>query len=36
MLVAFWFDGGLFTLATGTVFLVLLELGLAGWPRVED
>jgi hypothetical protein len=25
--VAFWFDGGLFTLATGSVFWVLLELG---------
>jgi hypothetical protein len=27
MLVAFWFDGGLFVLATGSVFWVLLELG---------
>jgi len=27
MLVAFWFDGGLFTLATATVFWILLELG---------
>ncbi len=27
MLVAFWFDGGLFTLATGSVFWILLELG---------
>ncbi len=27
MLVAFWFDGGLFKLATGTVFWILLELG---------
>ncbi len=27
MLVAFWFDGGLFTLATAAVFWVLLELG---------
>jgi len=26
LLVAFWFDGGLFTLATGTVFWILLEL----------
>jgi len=26
MLVAFWFDGGLFTLATAVVFWVLLEL----------
>jgi O-antigen ligase len=27
LLVAFWFDGGLFTLATGSVFWILLELG---------
>jgi O-antigen ligase len=27
MLVAFWFDGGLFTLATASVFWILLELG---------
>jgi O-antigen ligase len=27
MLVAFWFDGGLFTLATASVFWVVLELG---------
>jgi hypothetical protein len=27
MLMAFWFDGGLFKLATGTVFWILLELG---------
>ena len=27
LLVAFWFDGGLFTLATGAVFWILLELG---------
>jgi hypothetical protein len=27
LLVAFWFDGGLFTLATASVFWVLLELG---------
>ena len=27
MLVAFWFDGGLFTLATAAVFWILLELG---------
>ena len=26
-LVAFWFDGGLFTLATASVFWILLELG---------
>lgn len=30
MLVGFWFDGGLFTLATAAVFWVLLELGKAG------
>src|SRR5258706_7572609 len=27
MLVAFWFDGGLFKLATASVFWILLELG---------
>jgi hypothetical protein len=27
LLVAFWFDGGLFTLATAAVFWILLELG---------
>jgi len=27
LLVAFWFDGGLFNLATAAVFWVLLELG---------
>ena len=32
-LVAFWFDGGLFTLATGSVFWVLLELGVE--PRMR-
>lgn len=32
-LVAFWFDGGLFTLATGSVFWVLLELGVE--PRAR-
>jgi hypothetical protein len=31
MLVAFWFDGGLFTLATASVFWILLELGAS--PR---
>jgi hypothetical protein len=27
LLVTFWFDGGLFTLATASVFWILLELG---------
>jgi hypothetical protein len=27
LLVAFWFDGGLFELATASVFWILLELG---------
>ena len=27
LLVGFWFDGGLFKLATGAMFWVLLELG---------
>jgi hypothetical protein len=35
MLVAFWFDGGLFTLATGAVFWILLELGKAT-GRMKD
>jgi hypothetical protein len=29
LLVAFWFDGGLFTLPTAAVFWILLELGTA-------
>jgi len=33
LLVAFWFDGGLFTLATASVFWILLELGSS---QVED
>ncbi|MBE0545804.1 MAG: O-antigen ligase family protein [Verrucomicrobia bacterium] len=33
LLVGFWFDGGLFKLATGSVFWILLELGRSG--RVE-
>lgn len=35
LLVAFWFDGGLFTLATGAVFWVLLELGREGEKTIE-
>ncbi len=35
MLVAFWFDGGLFTLATASVFWILLELGTAIEPRLD-
>ena len=30
LLVMFWFDGGLFTLATASVFWILLELGAIG------
>lgn len=30
MLVGFWFDGGLFRLATGATFWILLELGREG------
>lgn len=33
LLVAFWFDGGLFTLATASVFWILLELGAARTQR---
>ncbi len=33
MLVAFWFDGGLFKLATTSVFWILLELGAAAPPH---
>ena len=32
LLVAFWFDGGLFKLATASVFWVLLELGASNLP----
>jgi hypothetical protein len=30
-LTAFWFDGGLFKLATAAVFWILLELGSGKW-----
>jgi len=33
LLVAFWFDGGLFHLATTAVFWVLLELGADRSPK---
>ena len=33
MLVAFWFDGGLFKLATASVFWILLELGAERRPK---
>jgi hypothetical protein len=35
LLVAFWFDGGLFTLATAPVFWMLLELGSVSNAQVE-
>jgi len=35
LLVAFWFDGGLFTLATASVFWVLLELGTSDLASVS-
>ncbi|MGH7941791.1 MAG: O-antigen ligase family protein, partial [Limisphaerales bacterium] len=35
MLVTFWFDGGLFKLATASVFWILLELGSGGESVVE-
>jgi hypothetical protein len=35
LLVAFWFDGGLFKLATAAVFWVLLELGRASPMNME-
>jgi hypothetical protein len=31
--VGFWFDGGLFKLATASVFWILLELGSVAWER---
>ncbi len=31
LLVGFWFDGGLFKLATGSTFWILLELGSTAW-----
>ncbi len=36
LLVAFWFDGGLFTLATASVFWILLELGAERGQKMED
>jgi O-antigen ligase len=36
LLVAFWFDGGLFTLATTAVFWILLELGAARGGKVDS
>lgn len=37
MLIAFWFDGGLFALATAVVFWILLELGSGGaLPRMQN
>jgi hypothetical protein len=36
MLVAFWFDGGLFTLATAAAFWVLLELGAKRGRKMDD
>jgi prepilin-type N-terminal cleavage/methylation domain-containing protein len=35
LLVAFWFDGGLFTLATASVFWILLELGTEASRKTE-
>jgi hypothetical protein len=35
LLVAFWFDGGLFKLPTAALFWVLLELGAARTQRIE-
>ena len=35
MLVAFWFDGGLFKLATAAVFWILLELGVERGRKIE-
>jgi hypothetical protein len=36
LLVAFWFDGGLFNLATASVFWILLELGAYRPQKIED
>jgi prepilin-type N-terminal cleavage/methylation domain-containing protein len=36
MLVAFWFDGGLFKLATASVFWILLELGAKAEGRMKN
>ncbi len=36
LLVGFWFDGGLFDLATGSVFWILLELGRADTGRARQ
>ena len=36
LLVGFWFDGGLFKLATGSTFWILLELGKAGTDCTDE
>jgi O-antigen ligase len=36
LLVGFWFDGGLFKLATGATFWILLELGRAGDHEIRE
>jgi hypothetical protein len=36
LLVGFWFDGGLFELATAATFWVLLELGRAGDHEMHE
>jgi len=36
LLVGFWFDGGLFKLATGATFWILLELGRAGDHEIHE
>ena len=36
LLVGFWFDGGLFKLATASTFWILLELGSVELPQRSD
>jgi hypothetical protein len=36
LLVGFWFDGGLFKLATGATFWILLELGRMGDHEMHE
>ncbi len=36
LLVGFWFDGGLFKLATGATFWILLELGREGNHEIHE
>jgi hypothetical protein len=36
LLIAFWFDGGLFDLPTAAIFWILLELGSSASPQMKN